>query len=198
MSPRNTQQEASASARKGPSFRRSAAPSARTRAASPARVSASARSGSSAASKPASATSAKRNPARDASWFRWWLLPPLVVGAIALFAVTYYPVARVQYSETRQRAQLQAELDSLQQRNDRLGTMVARLKTNEGIQDYAQSQLGMVKQGENVVVVTDGTHPAQLTTPAIAGPPQIENSGETTVAPSGPWTAFLDAVFKVQ
>jgi cell division protein FtsL len=182
MSPRNTQHEASASARKAPSFRRSAAPSARARTTPSVR----------------DARPAAGRRARDASWFRWWLLPLLIVGAIALFAVTYYPVARVQYRETRQRAQLQAEYSALQQRNARLGTMVARLKTTEGIQDYAQSQLGMVKQGENVVVVTDGSHPSQPATPAIAGPPQLENSGETTVAPSGPWTAFLDAVFRVQ
>jgi cell division protein FtsL len=183
MSPRKTQQGASASARKAPVHRRA-------RDASSARASTSVR-------PVAAKTASAQHPKRDASWFRWWLLPPIVIAAVVIFVVTYYPVARVQYSETRQRAALQAELGALQTRNTRLSTEVARLKTPEGVEDYARSQLGMVKQGEHVVVVTDGTSkPAVLTT--AGSPPQIDTSGETTAAPTGPWTAFLDSVFKVQ
>ena len=132
------------------------------------------------------------------SQYRWGLLPVLVVAAVVLFVVTYYPVARVQYMETRQRAQLRAELGALQTRNARLGTQVARLKTPEGVEDYARSQLGMVKQGEHVVVVSDGSSQPGLSTAANSAAPQIDTSAETTAGPSGPWTAFLDSVFKVQ
>jgi cell division protein FtsL len=117
---------------------------------------------------------------------------------VAIFVVTYYPMAQVQYRETRQRAQLQAELTALQTRNARLGTQVARLKTNEGVEDYARSQLGMVKQGEHVVVVTDGTQVSNPATPTIGAAPTIQTSGEAIVAPTGPWTAFLDSIFKAQ
>lgn len=183
MPPRKTQQGASASARKAPVQRR-------------ARDASSARPSTSAKTVPSRPAAASR-PKRDASWFRWWLLPPIVIAAVALFVVTYYPVARVQYRETRQRAALQAELTALQTRNARLGGEVARLKTPEGVEDYARSQLGMVKQGEHVVVVTDGTNkPSAVTT--LGATPQLENSGEIPSAPTGPWTAFLDSVFKLQ
>ena len=184
MTPRKSQQGASASARTAPVNRRAgAAPSART--STPRKP-----------SRPREAATPRAK--RDRSWFRWWLLPFFVAGAVTFFLVSYYPVARVQYRATRQRAQLQAELGALQTRNARLGTQVARLKTNEGIEDYARSQLGMVKAGEHVVVVTDGTKSTSLATATAGGPPQIDTSGETTIAPSGPWTAFLDSVFKVQ
>ena len=52
-------------------------------------------------------------------------------------------------------------LDALQARNDRLRTEVARLKTPEGVEDYARVQLGMVKQGEVFFqVVGEGAAPA--------------------------------------
>lgn len=116
---------------------------------------------------------------------------------MAVFGWAYYPVARVQYRETRERARLEAELDAIKSRNARLGREVERLKTPEGVEDYARSQLGLVKEGENVVVVVDGeTTPTQLAM-AAPGVSRID-SDETTVAPAGPWTAFLDLVFGVQ
>jgi cell division protein FtsL len=184
MTPRNTQLGASAAAHKAP-VRRGAA-----------RASSSARTPAKKKPSPARAQTPKR-PARDASWFRWWLLPIFVVVAVALFVVTYYPVARVQYRETRERARLQAEYDALSARNQRLATQVARLKTPEGVEDYARSQLGMVKAGEHVVVVVDRTaKPSVMTTAGTR--PELSSSGETTRAPSGPWTAFLDSVFDTQ
>jgi cell division protein FtsL len=188
MTPRKTQQGASASTRKAPVNRRA-------RGASSARASTTTRAVSASAHprKPASA-----REKRDASWFRWWLLPIFVVAAAAIFIATYYPVARVQYMETRQRAQLQAQLSALQTRNARLNTQVARLKTPEGVEDYARSQLGMVKRGDHLIVVTDGAgHASAATTAttALGATPEIDSSTETTAAPRGPWTAFLDSVF---
>jgi cell division protein FtsL len=118
----------------------------------------------------------------------------VVTVTVAVFVGAYYPVAKVQYRETRARDSLQAELNSVQARNGRLRAQVARLKTPEGVEDYARSQLGMVKQGENVVVVVDGSKPKPAESPTISAPPRLD-SDETTVAPAGPWTAFLDSVF---
>jgi len=182
MTPRNTQLGASAAARKAPVRRvAGAGSSART----PAKK------------KPSPGAKTPPRPKRDASWFRWWLLPIFIVAAVAIFVVTYYPVARVQYRETRERARLQAEYDALTTRNQRLATEVARLKTPEGVEDYARSQLGMVKAGEHVVVVVDGTAKPSMM-PSAGSPPELDSSGETTSAPSGPWTAFLDSVFSAQ
>jgi cell division protein FtsL len=142
-------------------------------------------------------TTSPTRPGKDASWFRWWLLPPLVGVTIAVLVALYYPVAQVQYKETRERAKLQAELTALQTRNARLAVEVARLKTNEGVEDYARSQLGMVKRGEHVVVVTDsaGSRSVQTTTGTEA---RVDAPELTATAPKGAWTEFLDAVFGVQ
>jgi len=114
---------------------------------------------------------------------------------LAVFAWTYYPVARVQYRETREKTRLAAELTSLKARNDRLRKQVARLRTPEGVEDYARSQLGLVKQGENVVVVVDGDEAAEAS--AVLAAPTID-SADMPVGPAGPWTAFLDLVFGIQ
>ena len=185
MTPRNTQPGAKANARK-------AAASRGARAASPLRT-----------PKPSSAKASTKKPAVKAkasivggSW-RWWLLPIVVIATVGVFIGAYYPVAKVQYRETRERDSLRAELDSLQSRNGRLRTQVARLKTPEGVEDYARSQLGMVKQGEHVVVMLDGSKPEPAQSASATTPPRLETD-EATVAPAGPWTAFLDSVFGVQ
>ena len=115
---------------------------------------------------------------------------------LALFVGTYYPVAKVQYRETRERARLEAQLKALEARNERLQASVDRLKTPEGVEDYARLQLGMVKQGEHVAVVIDGDESTQTAlTPPTA--PRVD-SEEAAVPPVGPWTAFLDVVFDVE
>jgi uncharacterized membrane-anchored protein YhcB (DUF1043 family) len=123
------------------------------------------------------------------------LLPIVIVGVIGLFIGAYYPVARVEYRETRQKAALQAQLTAIQARNGRLRAQVARLKTPEGVQDYALLRLGMAKKGEHVVIVNDGTEPTQSA--LAASIPDID-SQEAPKPPAGPWTAFLDAFFGVQ
>ncbi len=123
---------------------------------------------------------------------KWWVLPTSVALGLALFAWGYYPVAKVQYRQTREQQQLAAELKTLQARNDRLRNQVERLKTPEGVEDYARSQLGLVKQGEHAVRVVDGDEAAEMS--ATVAAPEID-SDETTVAPTGTWTAVLDLVF---
>jgi hypothetical protein len=116
-----------------------------------------------------------------------------VIAISAVFVTTYYPVAKVQYRETRERARLRAELEGVRARNARLDTQVARLKTPEGVEDYARVQLGLVKAGEHVGVVVDDSvsAPASLTVPSALR----LDSEEAVVPPIGPWTAFLDSVF---
>lgn len=123
------------------------------------------------------------------------MLTAASAAAVALFVWVYYPVAAVQYRETRERARLSAELEALQARNDRLRKQVDRLKTPAGVEDYARSELGLVKKGENVVVVVDGDEAAEASQAAAA--PTID-SDETTESAQGSWTAFLDLVFGVQ
>jgi|GEM_PF-1135774 len=185
MTPRNTQLGATASVAR-------AIPLRTPRVASASGVSTSATrnvSGSAKTRRPA-----VRKPTEPTA-HRWWLLPLVVIAVIAFLFAAYYPVARVQYRETRQRARLQSELDALRARNDRLRTQVARLRTPEGVEDYARLQMGFVKAGEHQIVVVDGTEPVA---PLASQAPVRIDSQEAVKPPVGPWTAFLDAVFSVQ
>ncbi len=123
------------------------------------------------------------------------MLPIAVVALLALFAWSYYPVARVQYREAREQARLEAELSALQARNARLRTEVGRLRTPEGVEDYARSQLGLVKPGEHVAMVIDGDE-AKEASAALALPTIDDDTAFEQ--PVGPWTEFLDVVFGEQ
>ena len=199
MTPRNTKQGASAKARRASS-------TGGTRAASPARTPSpsstrSVRSRPKVSSGARGETAAPRANSRpkkgprqaDPSSWRWWLLPLLAIALVAVFIATYYPVAKVQYRETRDRSRLRAELEGVRARNARLGTQVARLKTPEGVEDYARVQLGLVKAGEHVGVVVDDSASTPGTI-AVASALRLD-SEEAVVPPIGPWTAFLDSVF---
>ena len=195
MTPRNMQLGASASARRMPAkrgVRQAPSPVSRTPAtASPRAVRGEAVSGARPPKRPRTAVASHR----DLPGYRWWLLPIVVIGVIGLFVAAYYPVARVEYRETRQKATLQAELNAIQARNARLRAQVDHLKTPDGVADYALLRLGMAKKGEHVVIVSDGTEPTQA--PIAAGVPEID-SQQAAKPPVGPWTAFLDAFFGVQ
>lgn len=184
MTPRNTQLGASASAVRAIPLR---VPRPAPSSASPASVTRPERS--------APKRQPAKTPRRDTTAHRWWLLPLVVLAVLAVFVATYYPVARVQYRETRERARLQAELNAIHARNDRIRSEVARLRTPEGVEDHARLQLGLVKRGEHQVVVVDGTEASQ--TLLAQGTPEID-SQEAVKPPVGSWTAFLDAVFGVQ
>lgn len=195
MAPKKSQHGASASTRRTPSRRVACgvpSPGTRIHPASPP----SARGRAVATPRPAKPARKKPGSYRDGAGYRWWLLPVVVIGAIGLFVAAFYPVARVEYRETREKAALQSQLGAIQSRNARLRAQVARLKTPEGIEDCARSQLGLVKKGEHVVVVVDGTS-AKRATP-VDPLPEIDSQETTAAPPVGPWTAFLDAFFGVQ
>lgn len=189
MAPKRTSQPgASANARQTARSGAGAAASART----PNRSSVAKPAASSRAKSEAAAPRKSKAPSARFV-FRWWLVPVAVVGALALFVIAYYPVAKVQYQEVRQRARLQTELATIKQRNNRLSAEVARLKTPEGVEEEARDQLGMVKTGESLAVVVTGDEPTSTT---VAGVPEID-SDRMSEEPVGPWTEFLDAVFGV-
>ena len=121
-------------------------------------------------------------------------MPVGIVAICLVFVWTYYPVAAVQYREARQRDRLKAELHALEERNARLREQVDRLKTPAGVEDYARGQLGLVKQGESVVVEVDDKGSKKQPEPEPVTIDKVEVAAE----PSGPWTAFLDLVFNVR
>lgn len=126
-----------------------------------------------------------------------WLLPLVSAAIVVAFIVTYYPVARVQYKEVRRKAQLEAQLTALQERNARLREQVASLETTAGVEDYARSELGMVKAGEHAVILTDSSGSVPTSTISPTADSQVDCEPVPT-KPAGAWTAFLDLVFRVE
>lgn len=137
---------------------------------------------------------ASRAPARGKRSARSRRLMPvaIVVASLAVFVWIFYPVACVNYRETREAKRLSAELEALRERNDRLRAQVDRLRTPAGVEDYARSELGMAKKGEHVMVVVDEEYSAD--TSETVRRPDVD-SDETVREPDGPWTALLDLVF---
>jgi cell division protein FtsB len=115
----------------------------------------------------------------------------VVVLLLAVAAWAYYPVARVQYHEERQKTLLEAELAGLQERNADLRARVDRLKTPEGVEEIARESLGMVKEGEHLYVVVDdeSEEPTVVVEPNTATIPQPEASV---------WQRALDLLFGVE
>ena len=129
---------------------------------------------------------------RSVERFSRGLIAAAVVAGLALAVWGFYPVARVQYREEREKARLEAELKGLQERNARLKKAVARLRTPEGVEDLARENLGYVKKGEQAGVVLDSS--AGAAESAASAIPDVDTE-EPAVAPSGPWTPVLDLVF---
>lgn len=94
--------------------------------------------------------------------------------AVAIWA--FYPVARLQYQEERERARLESELEGLKERNAELRAQVERLKTPEGVEEIARQDLGMVREGENVYVVMDAEESSGTVTQE-ATPNQADGDG---------------------
>lgn len=118
-------------------------------------------------------------------------MPLGIIVVLVAVAWSFYPVARLQYAEEREQARLEAELDGLKDRNAELREQVDRLKTPEGVEEIARENLGMVKEGENLVVVVDGTETCvePVTEPSTDCIPEPEPSA---------WQRILDTVFGVE
>jgi hypothetical protein len=106
-------------------------------------------------------------------------------------AWAFYPVARIQYHEQRQKTLLEAELAGLRERNGVLRAQVDRLKTPEGVEQVARENLGMVKEGENLYVVVDDrtAEPTTVVEPNTANIPEPEPTL---------WLRTLDLLFGTQ
>lgn len=129
----------------------------------------------------------ERAPRRE-SLRRSYLVPLAFAVLLIVGAWSYYPVARMNYQEQREKERLQVELESVRERNASLREQVERLKTPEGVEEIARESLGLVKEGENLYVVLDGTD-----TPTVAA--VTPGNTDTVQGDSGLWRRALDAVF---
>lgn len=116
----------------------------------------------------------------------------LIVGA---FMAANYDVARVRYREYRERACLQQELAALDSRNARLSREVERLKTPEGVEDFARTELGLVNAGERIAVVMRDGEVLAPDSVIEEDDSAMPEGGRAAQVADGNWTAFLDTVF---
>lgn len=98
-------------------------------------------------------------------------------------AWTVYPVLKLQYEHQRELHTLEAELESLKERNGELREEVDELKTPEGVEEIARKTLGLVKPGEQAYVVTGGSIGETSATP------EPQDSDEPM------WQGVLDSLF---
>lgn len=121
-----------------------------------------------------------------------WLAPVSIAVLVIIAAWSFYPVARMQYREEREKQRLEAELSSLKERNSKLRAEVDRLKTPEGVEEVARESLGLVKEGENLYVVLDGEQTDATTT---AAPDTAPTTADITGMQASSWQRVLDMVF---
>lgn len=146
------------------------------------------------ASRPRARTaSSARRPARaGGSGVRLgWVAPVAIAALIVVAAWSFYPVARMQYREEREKQRLEQELSSLKERNSKLRAEVDRLKTPEGVEEVARENLGLVKEGENLYVVVDEQSMAATTTAAPDTAPKAQAAADE----GNGWQQALDLVF---
>lgn len=122
-----------------------------------------------------------------------WATRGIVSLIAVVFAVTmlYFPCQNY-YNETRQLQQLQAEYDALQEYNTQMQNQVDYLNTDEGIEDYARSELGWIRPGEHVVSV-EGVTPS--TSNSRSNDRVYAIPAGSVAAPDTWYSGFLDVIF---
>lgn len=122
-----------------------------------------------------------------------WATRGIVSLIAVVFAVTmlYFPCQNY-YNETRQLQQLQAEYDALQEYNTQMQNQVDYLNTDEGIEDYARSELGWIRPGEHVVSV-EGVTPS--TSNSRSNDRVYAIPAGSVAAPDTWYSGILDVIF---
>lgn len=84
---------------------------------------------------------------------------PVITRGIALVAAAVfsvfllYPSCQTYYKEIRELQQLQAEYEALESYNSEMQAQIDYLNTDEGIEEYARSELGWIREDEQIVTV---------------------------------------------
>lgn len=115
----------------------------------------------------------------------------LAVAVVTIFAVVLlYPSCASYYQEVRQLQQLQAEYDALQTYNAEMQASIDYLNTDEGIEDYARSELGWIRDDEQTADVEGVEVTASQDSDALYA------VAEGSVAAPDTWySSVLDVVF---
>ena len=123
------------------------------------------------------------------------LIPTAITAILVIIGFMYYAPLKILYREARGERVLREQLVAVQQYNATVKQEIASLETTEGAEDYARSQLGLVKKGDHMVVVLQGGKRLNVATESREN--QIQEL-EVTAKPFGIWTPFLDALFQIR
>lgn len=115
----------------------------------------------------------------------------VTLAAVTLACVMLYPQCANYYNETRQLQQLQAEYDALVSYNQQMQAQIDYLNTDEGVEDYARSELGWIRSDETVVAV-EGVEPSNTADDSSNRAPY---SVTDVSAPDTWYSGVLDFVF---
>ena len=127
---------------------------------------------------------------------RWFLLVPAVFVLFAVVVLAWgYEPAEIWYREVRQERVLREKLAGIQEYNEQIREELLSLETTAGVEEYARRELGLVFEGDQVIIVTRGGVPIQ----------EPETTREATIRaipenaqPFGVWTDFLDTLFGIE
>ena len=147
--------------------------------------------------KASAASSTRGSYASSAAATKGITASPLFIAVGVLLSVVLalaflYPTAKQYYVESREQARLQAEYDALSARNQAIEDKIAYLKTDEGIEDAAHTELGWVYDGQVSGIVQGLDSQSSSTT---GGDVVAQVKSGTVPAPVTWYTPFLDAIF---
>lgn len=115
-------------------------------------------------------------------------------GAIAVLIVAVavlYPIGCTYYQALRQEQTLQAELDAVNQRNEKIDAENKQLETDEGVENQAREEYGWVKDDEKATVVVNSGDSGSGDMPS-----QVDGS---KIEPPHTWYYdILDIIFRAE
>ena len=115
-------------------------------------------------------------------------------GAIAVLivaAAVLYPIGCTYYQALRQEQTLQAELDAVNQRNEKIDAENKQLETDEGVENQAREEYGWVKDDERATVVVNSGDSGSGDMPS-----QVDGS---KIEPPHTWYYdILDIIFRAE
>ena len=115
-------------------------------------------------------------------------------GAIAVLivaAAVLYPIGCTYYQALRQEQTLQAELDAVNQRNEKIDAENKQLETDEGVENQAREEYGWVKDDEKATVVVNSDDSGSGDMPS-----QVDGS---KIEPPHTWYYdILDIIFRAE
>lgn len=116
----------------------------------------------------------------------------VALAVVGLTVFMLYPTCQNYYNETRSLQQLQAEYEVITDYNDQLQSQVNYLSTQEGLEEYARTELGLIRQDENMVTV-EGVEPSSESTSDSSATHSPLN--EKISAPDTWYSGVLDVLF---